>query len=85
MMEEIDAEAAMKHEFTALFERDGDWWIASAVEIQGAHSQGRTLEEARENLLDAVKELMLARRDIAEAELMGRTDVIRERLSLDLA
>lgn len=74
----------MRQEFTAIFEQDGDWWIASAVEIQGAHTQGRTLDEARENLLDAVRELLLARRDLAEAELGVGENVIREQLSLDV-
>lgn len=56
----------MKQEFNAVFERDGDWWVATAVEIPGAFSQGKTLEEARENLLDAVRELILAQRGVAE-------------------
>lgn len=56
----------MQQEFNAVFERDGDWWIATAVEIPGAFSQGKTLEEACENLLDAVRELILAQRELAE-------------------
>ncbi len=59
----------MKYEFTAVFEKDGYWWVATAPEIPGAHSQGRTVDEAREMLLDAIKELTLARREIMEAEL----------------
>ena len=58
----------MKQQFTAVFEKDGDWRVASAVEIQGANTQGRTLDEARENLLDAVRELLLARQELLEAE-----------------
>lgn len=54
----------MLQQFHAICERDGDWWVASAVEIPGAFSQGKTIEEARENLLDAVRELMLARREL---------------------
>ena len=49
----------------AIFEKDGKWWVASAVEIPGAFSQGKTVEEARTNLLDVVRELMLARRDLS--------------------
>ena len=60
----------MKHEFSVVFERgDGDWWIATALEIPGAFSQGKTIEEAREMLMDAIRELMLAEREQAEAEL----------------
>lgn len=41
-------------------EPDEDGWIvARVVEVPGALSQGRTREEARENVLDALR-LMLA-------------------------
>ena len=42
------------NKFTAVFERDGDWWIGYVEELPGANTQGRTLEEARENLKEAV-------------------------------
>ncbi len=32
----------MHNEFTAIFERDGDWFIASSPEFPGANGQGRT-------------------------------------------
>ena len=32
--------------FTAVYEEDGDWWIASVEELPGANTQGRTLKEA---------------------------------------
>ena len=75
----------MKHEFTAVFERgDGDWWIATALEIPGAFSQGKTIDEARKMLTDAIQELMLAEREQAEIELAGKPNLIRETLSLEL-
>lgn len=56
----------MQPEFTIIYERDQDGrWISVIPEIPGAFSQGRTKEEARENALDALKELMAARRDLA--------------------
>ena len=33
---------------------DSDWIVASIPEVPGAHSQGRTREEAREMVLDAL-------------------------------
>ncbi len=53
---------------TAVFEQDGDWWIAYVEEIPGANTQGRTLEEARENLLEAVTMVVEANREIAESQ-----------------
>ena len=44
----------MKHEFTAIFERDGDWYVAYCPEIPGANGQGRTKDEARESLEEAI-------------------------------
>jgi predicted RNase H-like HicB family nuclease len=47
---------------TAIYERTEDgWWVVSVPEIPGAHSQGRTLEEAREMIKDATRLLLEAR------------------------
>jgi predicted RNase H-like HicB family nuclease len=44
----------MHNEFTAIIEQDGDWFIAYCPEIPGANGQGKTIEECRENLAEAV-------------------------------
>lgn len=49
----------MEREFTAVFVPSDGWWAAYVEEVPGVNSQGRTLDEARENLKDALK-LMLA-------------------------
>lgn len=38
----------------ANFVKDGKWWVAWTEDVPGALTQGATLEEARENLIDAV-------------------------------
>ena len=55
----------MKHEFTAIFERDGDWHIAYCPEIPGANGQGQTKEQARQNLADAIALILDDRREDA--------------------
>ena len=45
--------------FTAVYQQDGDWVIAYIEELPGANSQGRTLEEARKNLREAVELILL--------------------------
>jgi predicted RNase H-like HicB family nuclease len=47
--------------------------------LPGAHTLGTTLEEARENLKDAVQRVMVAHRELARRETEGKT-VIREEL-----
>lgn len=40
---------------TIVFERDDAGWIVASVpEVPGAHSQGRTREQARGNVIDAL-------------------------------
>jgi predicted RNase H-like HicB family nuclease len=69
--------------FTAIYERTEDgWWVVSVPEIPGAHSQGRTLEEAREMIKDAVRLLLEVRREDAEQEAAGKEDVVREPLEI---
>ncbi len=65
--------------FTAVFEQDGDWWIGYVEELPGANTQGRTLEEARENLKEAVQLIIEANRELTRRESEGKS-VIREEL-----
>jgi predicted RNase H-like HicB family nuclease len=44
----------MQHEFTAVVETDGEWFVAYAPEVPGANGQGRTREEALASLADAI-------------------------------
>jgi predicted RNase H-like HicB family nuclease len=53
----------MHNEFTAVFERDGEWYIAYCPEIPGANGQGRTKEEARESLAQAIGLILEDRRE----------------------
>lgn len=40
---------------TIVYEKDEDGWIVASIpEVPGAHSQGRTREEARRNVIDAL-------------------------------
>ena len=70
---------SIMNKFTAVFERDGDWWIGYVEELPGANTQGRTLEEARENLKEAVALVIEANRELTRLEVVGK-DAIREEL-----
>lgn len=66
---------------TAIFERVGEWWIGYVEELPGANTQGRTLEEARENLREAVQLIIEANRELVLQEIAGR-EIIREPLTI---
>ena len=53
----------MKHEFTAIIEQDGDWYIAYCPEIPGANGQGHTRDEARTSLSEAIALILEDRRE----------------------
>jgi predicted RNase H-like HicB family nuclease len=66
----------MHNEFTAIIEKDEDWFVAYCPEIPGANGQGRTTEEARESLASAIALILEDRR---EDSLRGvPSDAIRD-------
>lgn len=69
----------MEVRYTAVFEQVGDWWMASAEELPGANSQGSTLEEARENLKEAIQLILEVNRELAQQRTEGH-QVRREEL-----
>jgi len=66
-------------EFTAVFEEVPEGYIAFVEELPGANTQGASLEEARENLKEAVRLVLEANRLLAEESIKGHA-VIKEPL-----
>ena len=62
---------------TAVFMPVPEGFIGFVEELPGANTQGATLEEARENLVEAVQMVLDANRELAERSIAGR-DVSRE-------
>ena len=55
----------MHNEFTAIIEKDEDWYIAYCPEVPGANGQGNTIEECKANLSAAISLIMEDRREDA--------------------
>lgn len=60
-------------ELTAVFIAVPEGYIAFVEELPGANTQGTTLEEARENLREAVELVLEANRELAERSLVGQS------------
>ena len=60
-------------QFTAVFVEVPEGYIAFVEELPGANTQGATLQEAKENLQEAVAMLLEANRELAENLLAGKT------------
>ena len=66
----------MHNEFTAIIEKDGDWYIAYCPEVPGANGQGKTIEESKASLAEAITLILEVRRQDAMRGLPE--DAIRE-------
>ena len=53
----------MHNEFTAIVERDEEWFVAYSPEIPGANGQGKTKDEALKSLSEAIDLILEDRRE----------------------
>jgi predicted RNase H-like HicB family nuclease len=67
----------MDLQFTAVFQKVPEGYIGFVEELPGANTQGATLEEARENLREAVALIVEANRMLAQEHAAG-AEVIKE-------
>lgn len=71
---------------TAVYEAaEEGGYIGYIAELPGANTQGETLEETRENLMDALQLLLEVQRDEAKRRLPKKTNVTLEHLTLRAA
>ncbi len=66
-------------QLTAVYREFPEGYAAFVEELPGANTQGRTLAEARKNLVEAVELVLETNRELAERSLAG-VDVVREPL-----
>ncbi len=66
---------------TAVFSQVPEGYIAFVEELPGVNTQGETLQEARDNLEEAIQLVLEANRAMTEEMLDGKT-VIRESVSI---
>jgi predicted RNase H-like HicB family nuclease len=73
---------------TAVFEEvpqsEGGGYVAYTEELPGAITQGETLDEARENLRDAIETLLEANKELVNQPRPG-AKVMRERIKVSVA
>ena len=68
-------------QFTAVYKKFPEGYAAFVEELPGANTQGKTLDEARRNLVEAVQMVLETNRQLAEESLAGG-EFIREPLAL---
>lgn len=68
-------------QLTAVFQRVPEGFIGFVREIPGVNTQASTLEEARENLAEALELVLDVNRELFEETIVGQ-EVIREAITL---
>jgi predicted RNase H-like HicB family nuclease len=70
----------MANEFTAVLERDEDWYVAYSPEIPGANGQGKSKDEALDSLSKAIALVLEDRREDGLRGLPA--DAIRDKVTV---
>jgi predicted RNase H-like HicB family nuclease len=69
----------MREKLTAVFRKSKYGYIGYVEELPGANTQGKTLEETKKNLIEAIQLVLEANRQMAEEEQKD-VEVIKEQL-----
>jgi predicted RNase H-like HicB family nuclease len=65
--------------FTAVYRKVPEGYIGFVEELPGANTQGATIEETRENLIEAVELVIQGNRALAQ-EWSDGEEILRERI-----
>jgi predicted RNase H-like HicB family nuclease len=66
---------------TAVFQKVKEGYIGFVEELPGANTQGKNLDEVRENLKEAIVLILETNRQLSEQSILGKK-VIREPISI---
>jgi predicted RNase H-like HicB family nuclease len=72
MLSRRDFRLEKQMQLTAVFMEVPEGYLGFVEELPGANTQGETLQEARENLREAVQMVVDANREIAERAIVGK-------------
>lgn len=68
--------------FTAIIEKgENGWYVGQVEEIPAALSQGKTIQEVKDNLLDALKLILEVNKELTEKEYINKS-IVKEELEL---
>lgn len=73
----------MKQQFTAIFKKSGRWYLGWIEELRGVNTQGRTIQEVRENLKEALLLVLETNRLVSRREMDKKS--IREPIIVSAA
>ncbi len=73
-----------KNQFTAVYKKTKNWFVAWVEEIPGVNTQGKTLIEARENLREALFLILESNKELSRLNSRNSASTRRELISIKL-
>jgi len=73
-----------KSQFTAVYKKTKNWFVAWVEEIPGVNTQGKTLKETRENLREALSLILESNRELSRLNSKKSTSTRRELINIKL-
>ncbi len=73
----------MENIFSGIIEKTDNWYIGFIEEIPGVNTQGKTVEEVKENLKEALELILITNRELSEKNIIGK-NIIREKISVTI-
>ena len=70
----------MQYKFTAIFEKGEKYYIGYCLEVPEANGQGKTVEECRQSLIQAIKLVLKDRKNEITSSLPK--NVIKEEITI---
>lgn len=67
--------------YTAVYVKSGSWYAGYVAEVPGVNTQGKTLAEAKSNLLEALGMVLSAQRDLLMKHI-GRKQFVIDKVSV---
>ena len=73
----------MENNFTGIIEKTDDWYIGYIEEIPGVNTQGKTIDEVKDNLKEALELILISNRELSEKNISGKS-IIKEKIMVNV-
>ncbi|MEK7520304.1 MAG: type II toxin-antitoxin system HicB family antitoxin [Patescibacteria group bacterium] len=73
----------MVQHYTAVYTKQGKWYLGWVEELPGVNTQGKTLKEAKENMREALALVLEANKLLSKTALRGAR-AYRERVAVSV-
>lgn len=71
-----------KMEYTVILEKmDNGWWFCQCEQVPEAVTQGKTIEEAKENIKEAIELVLSAKKELTRKQFTGRR-ILRRKIAV---